>query len=160
MLPSSLRRSLLAALLLVLASGVAPAVSAQSVAVASPAPTLAERRAQFAMHADFPMESTTAVLSRQLRARSASARAEGLQEAIFYASFFSDLIDLDPLIPDLLRVLREDAEPAHRIMATQALCRIGDAPSILTMVRIAAVDPDPKVRDYALLASAAMAVAP
>lgn len=147
-------------LLLVALLALGPAVSAQSVAVAAPGTSPAERRAHFATYADFPVESTAAVLSRQLRARSADARAEGLQEAVFYASFFKDLVDLKPLIPDLLRVLREDTEPAHRIMATQALCRIGDAASILAMVRTAAYDADPKVRDYAFLASAMMAVAP
>lgn len=93
-------------------------------------------------------------LSAMLRSRTPSVRAEALRDIIFYAVHYGDLVDLTGLVPDLLRVFETDRDPAHRIMASQAVFYLADLDSIHDMVRLAQKDRSPRVREIALLAAA------
>jgi len=137
----------------------APLAAAQSnpVAVAAPSAHPATRSGQIMTGADFASETYAVSLARSLRTQSAEARAAGLAEAVFLAAFYNDLADLSPLLTDLLRVLEEDPDPRLRVMASQAVCHIGNPEAVLAMARIAAADRDPWVRSTVLRAAAALA---
>jgi len=151
---------LLSSLLLVAAA--IPA-AAQSAAVSGPivtveaarAATPAERLNVLRGLTDSPTEPLARTLARQLQSGRAALRADGLRETVYYATHFGDLVDFTPLVPSLLAVVERDPDPAHRVMASQALCKIGDREALLEMSRLAQRDRDRLTRKRILYAAAA-----
>lgn len=117
--------------------------------------TTSERLVALRGHTDSPVEPLIRTVARRLQASSADERAEGLQQAVYYASNFSDLLDFTPIIPALLSIVERDPDPTHRVMASQALCRIGDQASIEEMARLARNDRDRQARRLILRGAAA-----
>jgi hypothetical protein len=124
MLRSSLRRPLLAALLLVLA----PAF-----ATASPLnPGLSER----------------------LQAFSADARADALQEVIHLSMHSPAELDAPGLMPVLFEIAENDESPQLRVMASQAIAKLGTRADIHKLSRIARRDSSTWARRQMQIAAA------
>lgn len=144
--------------LLLIAAIAAPAAIAQSSDLtASHRDDISSERQRFASDPSGGPEATALrAINHGLVSRRAEARQEALYDAVHYATFFQDLVDLTPIVRNLLDVAITDQEVQHRIMAVQALALIGDAESLLILARSVRNDPSPRVRRIALNAVSAV----
>jgi hypothetical protein len=92
--------------------------------------------------------------AERLRTRNLSDREHTLKDIIHIAANYGDLVDLNPLSADLLRVFAGDASPDRRIMAAHAISLIGASDANVELMRLAARDGSPEVRRFASFAAA------
>jgi hypothetical protein len=110
----------------------------------------AERQRLSADQSGAPEASAVRSINAGLVSRRTEARQEALYDAVYYATFFQDLVNLQPTVRNLLEVAITDPEVPHRIMAVQALALIGDAEALLVLARSARNDSSPQVRRIVL----------
>jgi hypothetical protein len=96
--------------------------------------------------------AVTRALVRSLWSRSDARQAQALQDLIYHAAVCTPGVDLQAAVMPLLVIATESPLPEHRIMAVQALSRIGDAQSLLKLARATSFETSPRVQRIILLA--------
>ena len=75
---------------------------------------------------------------------------ETLQHIIFFATNYSDRVDLDEVTPKLLDLYANDDNEARRTMAIVALHAIGDEFSMKRLAELAASEPAGSIRNITM----------
>ncbi len=126
-----------------------------AVALAGTAPAFAQNAdSQYATMDGLQWKQLSQQLTLSLDSPIAQIKLETLQHVNFFATYYSDKIDLTEAVTTLIDIYENDMEEGFRILALTSLHALGDRSVMLYLSDVVQTEQSPRVRQLTLAALA------
>ena len=126
-----------------------------AVALAGTAPAFAQDADnQYATMDGLQWKQLSQQLTLSLDSPIAQIKLETLQHVNFFATYYSDKIDLNEAVTTLIEIYEDDTEEGFRILALTSLHALGDRSVMMYLSDVVQTEQSPRVRQLTLAALA------